>query len=372
MKLVSNPSNPAYDCVFSPLNVRKFEETPSIIPPLGIRLLPHLESADLDIGVICDCPKIPESPPWFFKTPAVRFDLARYKKDNTSSLAYKAYYSELCRDFPAVSKIFTDGSKSDEGVACAAFCPSSPGGPLSKNLPSESSIYTAELTALLLALDLISQSWTRDFLILSDSLSALQAIAGRNLDHPLLMKFHKLYTELSDNGYNICLAWLPGHVGVRGNEAADRLAKEATKLKQSFSPIPFSDLKPKVNSYIQDLWQEDWEFQQNNKLFQSRPKLRGDYLPSASGGRKEETVLTRLHTGHSFLTHSFLLKGEDAPWCFACDKPLTIKHLLIDSWDLHDTRHKHFTAESIKTLFRDVPPDALFAFLKEIHVFNKI
>ena len=33
------------------------------------------------------------------------------------------------------------------------------------------------------------------------------------------------------------------------------------------------------------------------------------YFPRKN--RKEETVMARLHIGHSFLTHSFLLKGEE-------------------------------------------------------------
>ena len=95
-------------------------------------------------------------------------------------------------------------------------------------------------------------------------------------------------------------------------------------------------------------------------------------LPSVCGNRKSDTVLTRLHTGHSFLTHSYILKQEDPPWCFACDAKLSIKHLLIDCWDVHDVRRKHFSAETLKVLFRDVPPDNIFNFLKEIGIFNRI
>ena len=119
------------------------------------------------------------------------------------------------------------------------------------------------------------------------------------------------------------------------------------------------------------LWQEEWNCQEDNKLHEIRPQLT-EHLLSASGSRKNETVLTRLHTGHSFLTHSFLLKREDPPFCHACDVPFSIKHLLIDCWDVYDVRHKHFTAESMKVLFRDVPPDSIFAFLKEINVYYKI
>ena len=367
----SEPANPAYDCVFNPKYTAKFESSPNVIPPLGIRIRPHLQNADINLGSVCDFSKFPESPPWTFKTPEVCFDLASHRKDSTSSLAYKAFYAELCQKFPSFNKIFTDGSKSDEGVAASAFCSTAPLKPSTKHISSDSSVYTAELTALVLALKMISKSQHKNFLIFSDSLSALEAIAGRNLNHPQLLKFFELFTDLKADDYNIVLVWVPGHVGIRGNETADSMAKNATKEKMSRSYVPYTDVYPKVDRYVRNLWQEEWNKQADNKLFQVRPDLT-QFLPSLSGNRKEETVLCRLHTGHTFITHSYLLKGEEPPWCVPCHQPLTVKHLLIDCWDLHDVRHKHYTADSLRTLFRDVPPWTIMEFLREVNVFNKI
>ena len=54
--------------------------------------------------------------------------------------------------------------------------------------------------------------------------------------------------------------------------------------------------------------------------------------------RKEETVMARLHIGRSFLTHSFLLKGEEPPVCIGCDKRLTIEHILLTCSDFIEIR----------------------------------
>jgi ribonuclease HI len=65
-------------------------------------------------------------------------------------------------------KIFTDGSKQGPAVAAAAV---TEGKVLIKRLPDNASIFSAESQAILLALDIISQSHTHDFLICSDSLT---------------------------------------------------------------------------------------------------------------------------------------------------------------------------------------------------------
>ena len=49
---------------------------------------------------------------------------------------------------------------------------------------------------------------------------------------------------------------------------------------------------------------------------------------------KEETVMARLHIGYSYITHSFLLKGEEPPMYIGCDEVLTIEHMLLTCSDL--------------------------------------
>ena len=371
LRLVSEPVNPAYDCVFDPKNVKKFEDNPKTIPPLGIRIRPHLKEAGIDLGIICDESKFPDDPPWTFSCPLVRYDLAVGRKDSISSSSYRVLFGELCSEFPAHYRIYTDGSKSDEGVAAASFCSKVSKEGFSKSLSQDGSVYTAELTALVLALKMVYKSKHRRFLICSDSLSALQAISGRNMNHPQLLEFFTAYTALKSNGFDIVLAWVPGHVGIPGNEKADSLARKASKHKRSNQTLPHTDLKPKVNAYIKHLRQEEWDSQTENKLFNIRPKL-SEPLPSAGSNRKEESVLCRLHAGHCYFTHAFLLKGEAPPKCERCRVITSVKHVLVDCPFLGAIRRKHYTCDSIKTLFRDVPPDALFSFLREIDLWKLI
>ena len=109
----------------------------------------------------------------------------------------------------------------------------------------------------------------------------------------------------------------------------------------------------------------------SNKFHEILPKL-ADKLLSFSNTRKEDTVLSRLHIGHSYLTHSFILRKEEAPVCVACSAVITVKRILIERADLLENRKKYFEERSLYSLFRNVIPEIMFDFLREIGLFYKI
>ena len=88
--------------------------------------------------------------------------------------------------------------------------------------------------------------------------------------------------------------------------------------------------------------------------------------------RKEDTVLNRLHIGHSFFTHSFLLKKEEPSVCGACNTTITVKHILIECADKLEIRQKYFKETSLYSLLRNVNPEKIFDCLKEIGMFYKV
>ena len=86
-----------------------------------------------------------------------------------------------------------------------------------------------------------------------------------------------------------------------------------------------------------------------NKLYKIFPMLK-ECIVCPRTNRKEETVMARLHIGHSFITHSILLKGEEPPMSIGCDKRLTIEHILLTCSDFIEIRESHFTAKSLRML----------------------
>ena len=53
--------------------------------------------------------------------------------------------------------------------------------------------------------------------------------------------------------------WVAGDIGIRGNEAADRAAKEALEKEPTDDLMPFSDLKPLNAKSIHQVWQKEWD-----------------------------------------------------------------------------------------------------------------
>ena len=77
--------------------------------------------------------------------------------------------------------------------------------------------------------------------------------------------------DLTKDGKEIVFVWVPGHVGIRGNSAADAAAKDALVGDTLVELIPFSDLKSCANKYILELWQSEL---QGNKLHEIFPVLK--------------------------------------------------------------------------------------------------
>ena len=88
--------------------------------------------------------------------------------------------------------------------------------------------------------------------------------------------------------------------------------------------------------------------------------------------RKEEVVLSRLRIGHTYFSHSYILRREDPPECTACQEIYSVRHVLIDCIDLGLIRPRFYSVPDMKTLFDTVSVDRIISFVKEINLFSKI
>ena len=114
-----------------------------------------------------------------------------------------------------------DGSKVNEKVAAATVSSVAPNSPFSCQLRDHCSVYTAELQAIVFAFRQAYQPQESKFMIFFDSSSALQALEKLKCDHPLLIQIQDMLHRIEKDQKEVVFMWVPGHVGIHGNEAAD-------------------------------------------------------------------------------------------------------------------------------------------------------
>ena len=203
-------TNPARSCIFNKQFVKFFDKNPNQIRPLGFRA-----SGDLsDIGFVqkdIQLSSLSSAPPWLLSSPSVDFSLTALSKSDTSPEIFQSKFLEVCEGLQDHYHLYTDGSRMNSLVGAAAV-----GRDVSKilRITDKASIFTAELVALNLALDIIRRSKWKKFVIFSDSLSSLMAIHNRHLETGYVQKVNQLPVN---SGKTITVCCIPSHVGIRGN-----------------------------------------------------------------------------------------------------------------------------------------------------------
>ena len=120
IRLAENPSNPAHEVTFPPKYTDLYESKPNFIKSFGIRILPLLESANINPKNI-DINFTPNIPAWCMNKTKILFDLHSSKKSETSPIIMKSSFNELKSNYTSCTPIYTDGSKDDMRVGCAVI-----------------------------------------------------------------------------------------------------------------------------------------------------------------------------------------------------------------------------------------------------------
>ena len=200
-------------------------------------------------------------------------------------------------------------------------------------LPDISNIFAAEATAISLALNYFQHMGTvnHDVVVYSDSMSCLQAIEGEDIATPFICHIMNLLCLLSDKGTRVRFWWIPSICGIEGNERVDQVTKET--LDQDIDPLAnvhYTDLKPLVNSYIQQLVQTKLDVAIHGRgLYVVKPTLeqpkKFQHLT-----RAEEVVVTRLRICHTKAIKSHILYRGPPSACHHCGQTLSIDHRLLE------------------------------------------
>ena len=277
--------------------------------------------------------KFPSLPPWFLPdNVSCTFNLPKSKKSYPDYIVKRLFEEHLSQKHQAEYHIYTDGSKDNQKTGFGLYTEDSE---LSMRISDHCSIYTAELLAILTALEITNTSQHQNISIFTDSRSSIQGITNIYNSHPIVSKIQSKIIKLARSNIHVKICWIPSHVNLRGNECADTLAKNATNSEETHEiRVPHTDFKAVIKSKIKQDWSRKWHniHPAENKLREIKNDT-SDWNTNFPKNRRLEIIICRLRIGHTKLTHGHLMDRNvtinDCPHC-GDETTLTIKHIMTE------------------------------------------
>ena len=254
------------------------------------------------------------------------------------------HLTEASNNDDPVLKIYTDGSKTDDGVGCA-FVVYKNGEEISSQhyrLPNYSTVFQAELIAIKVSLEYLTDHSVlpTSVTLHTDSQSSLQAIRDRENRSPIVNDIQNLLFHFKLMTTSISLYWTRAHVGTTGNERADQLAKSFLLQSSIFYPLnaPKSYIKRKLRIDTLNTWNRIWSLSEKGswtrKIFPSveqRQKI---------GKIKHNFIRTQFLSNHGkFGAYLHRFRIRRYPDCI-CGEEQDCEHLLFRCLHTRDTTLK--------------------------------
>ena len=264
--------------------------------------------------------------PWCL--PEIKVDtsltICIHKKETLPPVAKTKALEHIEQTYQNYQKLYTDGSKKDNYVGTGIH---------SKDFSTEqgiriqnqTSILTAELYAILTAVDIVEKSEIKNnkIVILTDSLSA-----AKSLDRPSIKQARSdlIQNILTKAGVikeryktTITVCWIPAHCDISGNDIADELAKKSLNQDTAVQiKLGKSELYSQINKVIRDKWQSQWNTNKSGATFREiAPKI-GNHKMDFNQTNK---YINRVRLGGTFFKIT-------KPKCAHCNQTTT-EHILL-------------------------------------------
>lgn len=274
-------------------------------------------------------------PPWILPAPDVNTELLKVKEDHPNDDGFAIHCKTYLKSaFYGFLHIFTDGSKNPQTGQCSIgiYIPEFQR-TYGYRLNNFLSIYSVELTAIITALRWIEEVKPFKSVICTDSLSVLESfISGHAVRDDLIIETRQLLAQLSNLGLIVQFCWVPAHKGLKGNDTADKAAKDALGHQGISIHVPLGkgEAKSYIKTEIMNMWQDEWESDiKGRKYFNVQPQVGGKRITSVGLGRREEVVFTRLRLGHAGINATLHVLGKSDGLCTECQVKEDVEHILF-------------------------------------------
>jgi hypothetical protein len=132
---------------------------------------------------------------------------------------------------------------------------------------------------------------------------------------------------------SITFVWIPSHIGIKGNEAADKLANGAT-INQEINiniGLELSEAYNLVENYIIKQWQQSWNSEKTGSHYRQIEKTVSAKIKYIHNSRHKDVIITRLRLGKCQLNAYLHEIGKHSDGlCHNCNKSETVTHFLLE------------------------------------------
>jgi ribonuclease HI len=163
-------------------------------------------------------------------------------------------------------QIFTDGSKSEQGVGAGIviFKSGKLINSLKYRLNKRCTNNQTEQLANLIALEYTENIETEDktAIIYSDSRMTLDSLKNSNIHAYLIEEIRRKVSEVGEMNGKIQFCWVKAHAGIQVNELADTLAKEAATnvdITECYKKKKKSVVLIELGEISVEKWQREWD-----------------------------------------------------------------------------------------------------------------
>ena len=266
--------------------------------------------------------------------------------------------------------IYTDGSGIEGSEGAAVVVPAQGTGRMTyMGTEDTSTVYVTELQGIAMATGMAKGAKETDpnlwaVNIYTDNQAAIRSSTkpGTQSGQYLLRRIVEGVDSLHGLNVQVRIHWIPAHVGVPGNEAADKAAKAAalgprdTESEGGLWHLT-APCKTRIRRRVVKEWVNEWENGTSGRVtfsLEREPNQR--VLDKHTGLRRPiSSLITQLRTGKIGLAHYLHAIGRaESPRC-PCEQGIqTVRHVLMECRRTQDLREDLFgRANDVKKILKD-------------------